>query len=88
MATIRQLQKEIEEIKERNRRVEADKAWETSWARRIIIFLLTYAVIVVFFISAKLPDPFINSLVPAVAFVLSQLSLPFFKNFWLKRRRL
>lgn len=28
-----ELEKEIEQIKERNKRVELDKAWETSWTR-------------------------------------------------------
>ena len=36
------LEKEIKEIKERNKRVETDKAWETSWTRKICIALLTY----------------------------------------------
>ncbi|MFH1199869.1 MAG: hypothetical protein V1708_02270 [Candidatus Micrarchaeota archaeon] len=85
MASIELLEKEINVLKERNRRVEADKAWETGTARRAMIFLLTYAVIVVFFVSARLPDPFANSLVPAIAFALSGLSLPFFKKVWLAR---
>ena len=42
------LEKEIEQIKERNKRVELDKAWETSWARRICIMVLTYIVVVVY----------------------------------------
>lgn len=35
------LNKEIEEIKKRNKRVELDKAWETSWTRKICICILT-----------------------------------------------
>jgi hypothetical protein len=35
---------EIDEIKERNRRVELDKAWETSVTRRVAIMTLTYLV--------------------------------------------
>jgi len=35
---------EIEKIKGRNRRVEADKAWETSLTRKILIAVLTYFV--------------------------------------------
>lgn len=31
------LEKEINDIKARNKRVELDKAWETSWTRRICI---------------------------------------------------
>ena len=77
--------KEIESIKQRNARVEADKAWETSVTRKIIITVLTYAVIVLFFITANLPNPFTNALVPTAAFVLSTLSLPYFKKWWLKK---
>ena len=78
------LEEEIRKIKARNKRVEADKAWETSLSRKIVIFILTYLVIAIFFVSAKLPDPFINSIVPALAFALSTLTLPILKNFWLK----
>ena len=86
MSTIEQLQTEIEEIKKRNQRVEADKAWETSWARKIIIFLLTYTVIVIFFFFARLPSPFLNAIVPSLAFVLSTLTIPLFKKWWLKSK--
>ena len=78
------LQKEIEAIKERNKKVEADKAWETSWSRKVLIFVLTYFVIVLFFYFAGLPNPFVNSIVPALAFVLSTLTLPIFKKLWLE----
>ena len=84
MATIEELQLEIEEIKKRNQRVEAAKAWETSWTRKIVISILTYIVIVVFFYFAGLPKPFINAIIPAFAFILSTLTVPFFKNWWLK----
>ena len=76
------LKREIKAIKERNTRVEIDKAWETSWTRRMIIVILTYLVIVIFFYFAGLPKPFINSIVPALAFILSTSSLPIFKKIW------
>lgn len=78
------LEKEIEKIQERNKRVELDKAWETSFFRKVVVSLLTYFVIVLFFVFAKLPNPFVNAIVPTVGFVLSTLSLPFFKQLWLK----
>ena len=78
-------QKQIDEIKERNKKVEKDKAWETSWVRKIIVAILTYIVIVIFFYFAGLPKPFLNSIVPTLAFVLSTLSLPYFKKIWLKK---
>lgn len=87
MAKQLKIEKEIEKIKERNKKVENDKAWETSWARRIIIAILTYIVIVIFFYFASLQRPFLNSIVPALAFFLSTLTLPIFKQIWLKSRR-
>ena len=81
------IEEEIKKIKERNERVENDKAWETSWSRRTIIFILTYLVIVVFFYFASLPKPFLNSIVPALAFLLSTLTLPIFKQVWIKNKK-
>ncbi len=75
---------EIEKIKERNIRVESDKAWEISYTRKILIAVLTYFAVVIFFIAAELPKPFINAQVPAAAFILSTLSLPVFKKIWIK----
>ena len=81
------LEKEIQEIKQRNKKVEADKAWEISLTRKISIAILTYIVIVIFFYFAGLSKPFINSIVPALAFVLSTLSLPYLKKIWLKYKK-
>ena len=83
MSKIEDLEKEIQKLKARNKKVELDKAWETSWTRKIIIFVLTYFVIVIFFFFAQLPNPLINSIVPSLAFVISTLSIPFFKKIWL-----
>jgi len=77
--------KEIESIKERNTRVEADKAWEVSWARRGVIAVLTYLVIVLFFYSANLPNPFVNAVIPTIGFLLSTLTLGALKRIWLER---
>ncbi len=88
MPTIDDLQSEIQAIKQRNQRVEADKAWETSWTRRLIILILTYIVIVVFFLFARLPHPFVNAIVPAVAYVLSTLTVPLFKRWWVRRKKI
>ena len=85
MEIIEKIKKEIVGIHERNKRVEMDKAWETSWTRKILIIILTYVVIVVFFIFAGLSKPFVNSIVPSLAFVLSTLSLPMFKRMWINR---
>lgn len=78
------LEKEVEEIKQRNKRAEKDKAWEISWWRRGAITLLTYLVMVFYFYAADLPQPLINSVVPAVAFVLATMTLPWFQKLWEK----
>ena len=85
MASIEQLEEEINKIKERNKRVEAEKAWETSWTRKITICILTYLVISSFFLFADISDPFINSIVPTIGFILSTISVPFVKKLWLKQ---
>lgn len=81
------IEKEIQEIKERNKRVEENKARETSITRKIVIMLLTYAFIVMFFYIAQLPKPRINAIVPTLGFVVSTLSLWFFKNIRIKKNR-
>jgi len=85
MLTIEQLENEINEIKTRNKKVEGDKAWETSWTRRLLVLIFTYIVIVVFFYFANLPNPFANAVVPALAFVISTISIPLFKKWWLNK---
>ena len=39
---IKELEKRVSNIEERNKRVEGDKAWETSTLRKILIIILTY----------------------------------------------
>lgn len=85
MTSVEELKREIDEIKARNKRVEIDKAWETSWSRKFLILIFTYIVIVIFFFVVKLPDPFENAVVPSVAFVLSTLTVPLFKKWWLSK---
>ena len=78
------IEKEIELIKKRNKKVEIDKTWELSLTRKFIIFLFTYIIIVLFFYIAQLSKPFINALIPSLAFILSTLRMPFFKKLWLR----
>lgn len=77
----------IQKIEDRNRKVEADKAWETSWIRRILLTLFTYLAIGVYMRAIDISRPWLNAVVPAVAFMLSTLTMPFFKKLWLKRNQ-
>lgn len=81
---INKLKESINEIQKRNKKVELDKAWEISKTRKLLIAILTYIVIVLFFYTANLGKPFINAIVPTIGFLLSTLSITYFKNFWIK----
>lgn len=84
MSDLKEVKKEIKLIEQRNKRVEADKAWEISWTRRILLTIFTYLAIGVYLKIINLPKPWLNAIVPAVAFMLSTLTLPFFKSLWLR----
>ena len=76
---------ELEAIKERNRRVEADKAWEISKTRRLIIAIITYFIVVLFLYLIEAPNPWLNALIPVFGFILSTLTLPLVKKWWMKK---
>ena len=83
---IKEIEKEIENIKERNKRVELDKAWETSTTRKICICVLTYIVVVLYSYSIEtISNIFLSSIVPVIGFTLSTLSLNFIRKIWEKR---
>ena len=84
MGSLEELTKEINIIKERNSRVEIDKKWETSLTRRILLIVFTYLSIGFYLNVIDIPNPWMNAIVPALAFLLSTLTLPFFKNLWQK----
>lgn len=76
---------EIEQIKQRNKRVELDKKWETSWTRRICICCLTYLVVVLYSVCInKISNIWLSSFVPVIGFTLSTLSLRFVRKIWEK----
>ncbi len=77
----------IEGIIERNKRVEADKAWETSWTRRLFIGLITYGSSSLLLYSIANQDPLINALVPTGGYLLSTLSLPWMKEWWIEKNQ-
>lgn len=80
-------QKEIEKLKDRNREVEVNKAWETSITRRGILSLLTYVAIGAYLQAIQIPAPWQSAIVPAVAFMLSTLTLPSIKKIWIKMHK-
>ncbi|MEM0475708.1 MAG: hypothetical protein QW343_02855 [Candidatus Norongarragalinales archaeon] len=80
------LEKRVARIEARNARVEADKAWETSWTRRVLLAVFTYLAVGFYLQAIAVPQPWLNAVIPSIAFLLSTLTLPFFKEQWLKTR--
>lgn len=78
------LEERVAQIETRNKVVGADKAWETSKARRVLVMLFTYLTIGFYLQAIGIVNPWLNSIVPAIAFLLSTLTLPFFKDLWKK----
>lgn len=79
-------EKRLKEIENRNKRVEADKAWETSWTRKLSIAILTYLVVVAYLYFVIKIDPWLNALVPVVGYLLSTITISFLKKQWIKKR--
>lgn len=81
---IGELEKQIKQITSRNQKVEADKSWETSYLRRILVALFTYLPIAVYMWKIEVPSPWLNAVVPTLGFLISTLTLPWFRKLWLK----
>lgn len=82
---IQQIEQEIQSIKERNKRVENDKAWELSWTRRLFIAIVTYVIAGIWLAMIHDTYPWLKALVPSAGYLLSTLSIPFVKNWWSNR---
>lgn len=80
---MKKVEEEIKEIKERNKRVELDKKWETSLTRKVCIAILTYIVVVIYsYMISKVTNIWLSSLVPVIGFTLSTLSLKGIRMLW------
>ena len=82
MASIDELDERIKKIENRNRNVELNKAWETSFVRRGLLMLFVYLAIALYLEFIVGINPWINAVVPSIGFLLSTLTLPYFKKFW------
>lgn len=82
--TIEEIEKRLSAIEGRNRRVELDKAWETSYLRRLLLLAFTYISIGLYMWAVGIERPWLNAVVPSLGFLLSTLILPFFKDWWIK----
>jgi hypothetical protein len=78
------INKTIKIIQKRNRRVEADKAWETSGFRRALIMIFTYVVAYFWMDTVELEKAWLAAFIPAGAYLISTLTLPPLREWWIK----
>ena len=84
MEELQKLTVEILAIKERNRRVEADKAWERSGIRIFSIAAITYIIAVLVMYAIGIANYLLSALIPTIGYFLSTQSLPIIKRWWVK----
>ncbi|MBP7823449.1 hypothetical protein KA050_03800 [Candidatus Gracilibacteria bacterium] len=72
----------LAEIESRNARVENDKAWETSWTRKISILFMTYMILGIYMELLGVENWYLHALVPTCGYFLSTLALPVIRNMW------
>lgn len=84
---IKAIEQELALIRERNVRVESEKAWEVSVVRVVSIAVIIYILSCLVLFILKAEHIFVASLVPAFGFFLSTRSLSFVKKVWMRARR-
>jgi len=87
MIKIKQIEARVKKIEERNKKVESDKEWELSYSRRFLLMLFTYLAIGLYLQAINIQQPWLNAIVPSVAFMLSTLTLPLFKKLWVRHKK-
>ena len=81
----KKIEEEINTLHERNRRVEADKAWETSAFRIGSIMVITYFIASIILYTIDVKKYLLNALLPTIGYFLSTQSLPQIKEWWIKK---
>ncbi len=79
------IESRIKTIEERNSRVEAEKAWETSAFRIVLVMLMTYIVACAALFAIRNSNPFLNALIPTLGYYLSTQSIPVIKKWWIAK---
>lgn len=79
------MEEELARIIERNRKVELDKAWETSWFRKVVISVFTYVVALAWLYTISDTHAPLKALVPVAGFILSTVTVPPLKRWWIQK---
>ena len=81
-----EVEQRLEAIEARNKKVEMEKAWETSLTRVFVISFITYILVSITILITHIDRPLINALIPTLGFFLSVQSLPTIKKIWINRK--
>ncbi len=74
-------------IQERNKKVEINKAWETSLTRRAFIAVVTYVIACLYmYFGLGIAEAYLHAFVPTGGYLLSTFSLPLVKDAWIRRK--
>jgi len=84
---LKEIETKIEAINKRNKKVETDKAWETSRTRFIAITLITYITMNLILWTIGGPFPPVHAIVPTCGYMLSTLTLRKVKEGWMNRNK-
>ncbi len=76
-------QKTLDGLLNRNKRVEAEKAWELSFTRRAFLAGLTYVTAVLLLWLIGEARFLLLSFIPAISYVFSTLTLPWIRRMWI-----
>ena len=80
------IEERLNKIEERHKRVELDKAWETSFVRILFICIITYLAAFLVLYSIGVSKPYLSALIPVLGFILSTQSIPVVKKYWIKNK--
>jgi hypothetical protein len=78
-----ELESRIAAIEARNRRVDADKGWETSWLRRSTIAIITYLIASALLVFLETPRWPLAACMPVLGYLLSTVTLGVLKRRWI-----
>lgn len=79
------MEERIKAIEERNRNVEAEKAWEISTFRKVSIAVITYFIASAVLFVIGVSEFYLAAIVPVVGYLLSTQSLPTLKRKWIEK---
>lgn len=78
------LRRDVDELRARNLRVEREKAWETSWTRRILITAATWLGAWLWLRQMGVEHAERQAVLPSGAYAVSTLSLPVLRRLWIR----